>query len=355
MRGRMAVGGGRVWLVILGASVTGATGPSCRLEPVGLRAGEDAGRPGDASRVDSTPSPGASAAIGLRDASVDRPADSGADAADDGRAADASDGGRASQSGGAQGGEKNGTGGGPGGAGGGAGMGGRGAGGAAGSKPAPAGTVHDGGAGGKGRHDSNGDGSDGSDGGGGGGGGGGRMDGVGAGDAAVPGVGELKIAELLINPAGSDTGREWVEIVNRSTRWLDLSSLHVADELNEAPVDWSALLPDLPVLAPGQRAVLIQSTDPAKNGGIALGAAMLGGGFGTRVSLNNDADVFVICVGACQAGPAIDRFAWSAPPGPGYDGHALCLDDGGKSCPATQPYGDAGNFGSPGAASPPCP
>lgn len=173
--------------------------------------------------------------------------------------------------------------------------------------------------------------------------------------APPPAAGELAIVELLINPAGTDTGREWVEVVSRAAHALDLASLHVADAANDAAVDFTGA--GTTILLPGARAVLIQSADATKNGGVHLGPAsgIFGGSFGTRVSLNNEADTFSVCLGPCQEGAVIDRFAWDATLGTGYDDHALSIDEGGRRCPAPTPFGDAGSFGTPGGENPPCP
>jgi hypothetical protein len=180
-------------------------------------------------------------------------------------------------------------------------------------------------------------------------------------DLAAPGAGELRITELLINPAGTDTGREWIEIQNASGRALDVSRLHLADRLNDAAVDWGLAAPRLDS---GACAVLLQSADPTKNGGI--GATGAGGGaagsspavlgsFGTRVSLNNDQDTILLCVGPCGSGTQVDRVEWDSSLGADYDGHALSRDARGQVCPATAPFGDAGSFGTPGAPNPLCP
>jgi len=173
--------------------------------------------------------------------------------------------------------------------------------------------------------------------------------------AASPLPGDLSIVELLINPAGTDTGREWIEVVNRANHALDLASVHVADAANDAPVDFAAS--GTTILLPGARAVLIQSADATKNGGVALGVAggIFGGSFGTRVSLNNDADTISVCAGPCGDGVVVARFAWDAALGTDYDDHALSIDDGGRRCPASIPFGDAGSFGTPGLENPPCP
>lgn len=186
---------------------------------------------------------------------------------------------------------------------------------------------------------------------------------------AFPAAGELRITELLINPAGTDTGREWVEIQNVSGRVLDLSRVHLADRLNDASVDWGGQDPTLPG---GACAVLLQSVDPTKNGGIdgrieggsggtgtgsttGSESSFLRGSFGTRVSLNNDADTISLCVDACVSGLLVDRFEWDVPPGTEYEGHALSRDGRGRICPSPQPFGDAGSFGTPGTTNPACP
>jgi hypothetical protein len=173
-----------------------------------------------------------------------------------------------------------------------------------------------------------------------------------------PQPGELRIVELLVNPSGTDTGREWIELVNTAGHAVDLSGLHVADAANDAAADFEVLAGAPPLLPPGGRAVLIQSADVTKNGGVLLaagGSGILGGAFGTRVSLNNDADTITLCAGPCRAGGvAIDEVTWTEL-GADYDGHALSVDETGQRCAASTPFGDAGSFGTPGAANPSCP
>lgn len=172
--------------------------------------------------------------------------------------------------------------------------------------------------------------------------------------APSPGSGELAIVELLINPTGTDTGREWIEIVNRTGHALSLAGLHVSDAANHAAVDFGGVV-SASLLPAGARMVLIQSADSTKNGGVMLGGSTPGGSFGTLVSLNNEADTISICVGPCVTGLLIDRVAWDASLGTGYDGHALVIDDSVRRCPATMPFGDGGSFGTPGVANTVCP
>jgi hypothetical protein len=166
--------------------------------------------------------------------------------------------------------------------------------------------------------------------------------------APVPRPGDLKIDELLINPAGTDTSREWIEVANRSGAALDLRLLHVADAAGDVAVDAGAL-------APGALLVLGQSLDPARNGGAPIALS-----FGNTVSLNNPGDTIRLCLGACADGVVLDQVAWSADLGAAFDGHAAIVGatgDGGDAtfCAAAEPFGTAGSFGSPGQPNPPCP
>jgi hypothetical protein len=180
----------------------------------------------------------------------------------------------------------------------------------------------------------------------------------GGGQVPRPVVGDLVITELLINPTGTDTGREWIEILNRAAHAVDLADVHVGDAINDTPLDFAILAGAPPILTAGARAVLIQSADATKNGGVTLGGDGLvpvGGAFGTRVSLNNEGDTISLCAGPCADGIVLDRVAWDAALGAAYEGHALSIDDGGRRCPATVGFGDAGSFGTPGAPNPSCP
>jgi hypothetical protein len=98
--------------------------------------------------------------------------------------------------------------------------------------------------------------------------------------------------------------------------------------------------------------LLGQSGDPSKNGGV---SNLLP--HGTRITLNNDIDTIRICLGPCATGVVLDQVSWDASTlGASYDGHALMVTPGSKQfCPATEPFGTAASFGTPGAPNPPCP
>lgn len=160
--------------------------------------------------------------------------------------------------------------------------------------------------------------------------------------ARAPRAGEIAIVEVLANPNGQDLGREWIEVLSLAREPLSLSELYVADGTTDVPVAAG-------VIPSGARVVIGQSTDPAKNGGAAVGAA-----YGTHLILNNDDEQISICVGPCATGLVVDRVAWGTLGTP-YDGHAIVVDPGTQAiCPALEPFGTAGDFGTPGQPNPPC-
>jgi hypothetical protein len=160
--------------------------------------------------------------------------------------------------------------------------------------------------------------------------------------ARAPRAGEISIDELLVDPAGDDLGHEWIELANVAAGPLDLATLHVSDGTTDVALDAG-------VLAAGALLVLGQSTDRAHNGDAPVDLA-----YGTRLSLNNGGDRVAVCLGPCASGLTLDAVAWTAPWGPDYVGHAVIVAPD-TTCPAEQPYGTGGNFGSPGRANPPCP
>jgi hypothetical protein len=159
----------------------------------------------------------------------------------------------------------------------------------------------------------------------------------------APNAGDLVIDELLINPAGTDTNREWIEVLNASSFTLDLHLLHIADTAGDVGLDAG-------LLAPGGILVFGQSLDPTKNGGAPVSFS-----FGNVVSLNNGGDSISICLGDCATGLILDQVVWTVDLGAAYDGHAAVVGPSpGRFCPADQPFGTAASFGSPGAPNPPC-
>jgi hypothetical protein len=158
----------------------------------------------------------------------------------------------------------------------------------------------------------------------------------------APRLGELAIDEVLVNPTGDDLGREWIELVNRSADWLDLSGLHLANASVDVAVSGGAI-------APGGLRVLGQSADPSKNGGAPVDVA-----YGTKLILGNTDGAVSICLGPCASGLMLDTVAWAAL-GADTVGHALVVDPLTKAiCAASSPFGTGDSFGTPGLPNQPC-
>jgi hypothetical protein len=156
--------------------------------------------------------------------------------------------------------------------------------------------------------------------------------------ARAPVLGEILIVEALANPAGQDTGREWIEIASQVDEPLDLAGLHLADASLDVAVP-------VGIIAAGARLLLGQSADPSVNGGVPVAAA-----YGPKLVLNNDGEQISICIGPCAVGGIIDHVSWTSA-GASYDGRALVFErEANLTCPATEPFGAAGDFGTPGAA-----
>jgi hypothetical protein len=161
--------------------------------------------------------------------------------------------------------------------------------------------------------------------------------------ARPPAAGELRVDEVLVNPTGQDVGREWIEIVSLSPAPLDLSALHLADATTDVAVAAG-------VLAPGARLLLGQVAD----GGATNGGAPIAVAYGTRLAFNNDGEEILLCVGPCADGAIVASVSWKTLSA-GYDGHAVVFDHGADLiCPATEPFGTAGDFGTPGAPNVSC-
>ncbi|MBI2374185.1 MAG: right-handed parallel beta-helix repeat-containing protein [Deltaproteobacteria bacterium] len=163
--------------------------------------------------------------------------------------------------------------------------------------------------------------------------------------------GDLVVTEIMANPTGSETQREWLEIYNASLRPIDLAGLELADEGTDSRILASA---SPIVVPPGEYFVLGRSADVSLNGGVTVDLVYTG------FFLANTADEILIL-----AGPTlVDRVGYdTAGTFPAQEGHSMSLepgsidfasnDDGASWCPATTQLG-GGDFGTPGAANDPC-
>lgn len=161
--------------------------------------------------------------------------------------------------------------------------------------------------------------------------------------------GDLVVTEIMADPTGSETVREWFEVYNRTNRTLDLSGFTFADNGSDDFTITGALS-----IGPGAYLVFGRNADTAQNGGVNVDYVYSG------FNLANSTDEIVILAGALE----VDRLEYddgvTFPDTPGKsmsldpgELDATANDQGSAWCLATSTL-PGGDFGTPGAANDPC-
>lgn len=165
-----------------------------------------------------------------------------------------------------------------------------------------------------------------------------------------PAGGALVITELLANPAGTgtDAAQEWFEITNAGSAPFDLNGLGLKG--NASTIN-AITAPDCRTLSPGAFALFARVPDPAQNGGLPRPDATF------SFALAQSQGSITVLDGA----ETVDTVRWTTGI---VDGAAKALrrdrtsaaanDDPASFCDATEPYGTAGNLGTPREPNP-CP
>lgn len=163
--------------------------------------------------------------------------------------------------------------------------------------------------------------------------------------------GDLVITEVMNDPSGSETDREWFELFNTTGAPIDIDGFTFSD----LGTDSFTVNGGGPVVVPaGGYLVLGRNADTAANGGVTVGYVYSG------MALSNNDDELIISAGTIE----VDRVAYDAgatfPDSPGasisLDPDQLDFssnDDGASWCAATSVLA-SGDFGTPGAMNDPC-
>ena len=172
-----------------------------------------------------------------------------------------------------------------------------------------------------------------------------------------PVAGALVITEVMANPAGTETTREWFEITNTGADAFDVNGLGLDREGDTRAPDLVAGTTCKSV-APGGFALFARSADPASNAGLPA----VDGTFGFAMP-NTAGDVRVL-----DGDVVLDAITYGNVSAAMFDGASLALDPGSTTvtandapapgapwCLGTTPYGDETNKGTPRAANPACP
>ncbi len=185
-------------------------------------------------------------------------------------------------------------------------------------------------------------------------------------DAGVPinptSPGDLVITEIHKDPDGVlDEVGEWFEIHNPTSSTFDLNELIVRDESN--PVQQFGVPADI-IVAPGGFVVFARNSDTKLNGGVVEDVSYENID-DPPFQLANDGTDEVLIVNPSAGDVVLDRVAYDDVSFPDVPGASLSLDpdntdagendDGVSWCSGQTPYGNAGNFGTPGAPNPQCP
>jgi cysteine-rich repeat protein len=180
--------------------------------------------------------------------------------------------------------------------------------------------------------------------------------------AQVMAKGDLVVSEIMAFPTASqdEEAGEWFELTNASGKTINLNGITILDEKGDSFIvnHCKPLL-----LEPDKAIALGRNGNPDLNGGYTSGYTY------TTMKLGNLADQIVIKAtyktGTSTTTIEVDRVTWTAAWGMQFSkGHALSLDASQTTvsgndipehyCLATTAM-KGGDFGTPGAANPPCP
>jgi len=164
-----------------------------------------------------------------------------------------------------------------------------------------------------------------------------------------PGVGDVVVSEFLANPSGTETDREWFEVVANAD--VDLNNVKPLSKFAPTPAELTAAKSfggtNCIAIAAGERALVARKTDPGVNGGLPAVDATFG------FSLANSAGAISLSVGDL----VLDAVQWATSQG---EDIATQLDPG-VSNPAlndsadADPWCDAVGPGTPKQENPACP
>jgi hypothetical protein len=163
----------------------------------------------------------------------------------------------------------------------------------------------------------------------------------------APAPGDLVITEVLADPAGTDTSKEWFEVLNTNAGARDIGGVVVTSGTGLFVVPAGKTIPG------GAFFVFAGSSDSTTNGGL----PPVDVNYGSSLTLANTNFSLSLSV----AGSSVDSVGFTTMP----DGASFALSESHTDptandavanwCTSTTAYGTAGNKGTPGAANADCP
>jgi hypothetical protein len=127
---------------------------------------------------------------------------------------------------------------------------------------------------------------------------------------------QIKISEIMYDPDGTDTKREWIEVINTGTTDIDLNTYFFF----ENNVFHKLVAQDVSILLPGEYAIIVDSIAEV----VADYMGYMGKIFDSAFSLNNTGETISI---ANNAKEIINTVTYASDMG-GSSGHSLQITDG---------------------------
>lgn len=128
---------------------------------------------------------------------------------------------------------------------------------------------------------------------------------------------QVRITEIMYDPAGSDTKREWIEVLNTGPESVDLSTYFFF----EGNVYHKLVAQSSSLLGPGSYAIIVDSVAEV----LAEYAGFAGQIFDSVFSLNNTGEPIAI---ANSSKETVNSFAYTSDMGANNDGNSLQINDG---------------------------
>ena len=132
--------------------------------------------------------------------------------------------------------------------------------------------------------------------------------------------GDVVINEIMINPSGSDSDREWIELWNTTDLWLSLQNYRLkdngVDDVELTPTSTNSL-----IVPPGGYILICSNDNYWSNGGVNCNATFLSQCFGGGYCLSNGEDEVIL---ATASGLVIDQINYQE--GFSIEGESMGLD-----------------------------
>ncbi|MCO4770280.1 MAG: lamin tail domain-containing protein [Deltaproteobacteria bacterium] len=160
--------------------------------------------------------------------------------------------------------------------------------------------------------------------------------------------GDVVISEIMADPIGTDGDQEWFEVLNTSSKVVDMLGWTLSDGGTDSHVVANSV-----VLQPGAYAVIARSSNTTANGGITANYA-----YGSDITFEVADALTLTEPGAAVIDTVVWTNGWFGAEGLSLESQttsAVDNDNAANWCSSTAASYGAGGSGTPGASASPCP